>query len=310
MKIGFLADLRNATPWERPGAAHYAEQLELIEEADRLGAWAIVLGEHHLTADGYMPQPLVFGAAIAARTQHIRIGTEVLVAPFRHPLHIAEEVAVLDQLSAGRVELGLGAGYMQKEYDAFGEDRDARFRDLDATVLEVRRLLAEEVSPRPVQEEVPIWAGYNMPVGARRAGRLGVGLMSTLGWCLEPYLEGFREGGHDQANARMGGLTDLIVAEDPERARAMLWPHIEYQAGQYATYIGAAMGSGDPQSYKVLSPDEAIAHLRGMAEGLPLAFVTPWLSIGGMPIEAVREHVRLTMDVVAPAVADVGLQEG
>jgi alkanesulfonate monooxygenase SsuD/methylene tetrahydromethanopterin reductase-like flavin-dependent oxidoreductase (luciferase family) len=246
---------------------------------------------------------------VAARTRRIRIGTEVTIAPFRHPLHLAEEVAVLDQISDGRVELGLGAGYMAREYEAFGKDRDSRFADFEATTLEVRRLLAETVTPRPIQSPVPIWAGYNMPVGARRAGRLGVGLMSVLRWCLEPYLQGLREGGHDPSTARMGSLQDLIVAEDPERARAALQPHIDYQAAQYAGYLGAEVGSGDPSHYLVLSPGEAIEHLRRLVDGLPVAFVTPWLSVGGMPVEAVREHVTLLMTEVAPAVADVGLRD-
>lgn len=316
MQLGFLADLRNPPPWEQPWPRLYGRALELIEEADRLGAGAVFLGEHHFADDGYIPQPLTFAAAIAARTTNVRVGTEVLVAPIRHPLHIAEEVAVIDVLSNGRVDLGLGAGYRPREFAAFGVDRDARFRLLDETVVEVRRLLAEVVTPRPVQEEVPIWCGYNFPVGARRAGKLGVALMSLLPWCLEPYLEGLEAGGWGRERARMGGLLDLIVAEDPERARAQLQPHIEYQAGAYAAFFaevdvhegrepgsGPLGGSAAVDSYQILTPEAAVDMIRQRTEGLPVAFVTPWLTVGGMPDELAREHITLTMTKVAPALA-------
>jgi alkanesulfonate monooxygenase SsuD/methylene tetrahydromethanopterin reductase-like flavin-dependent oxidoreductase (luciferase family) len=316
MQLGFLADLRNPPPWERPWPRVYGRMLELIEEADRLGAGCIYLGEHHFAPDGYIPQPLLFAAAIAARTTNVRVGTEVLIASVRHPVHLAEEVAVLDVLSDGRVDLGLGAGYVPGEFEAFGVDRDARFRILDETAAEVRRLLAEVVTPRPVQDEVPIWLGYNFPVGARRAGKLGCRLMSLLPWCLEPYLEGLDAGGWDRDRARMGGLVDLLVAEDPERARARLQPHIEYQAGAYAEFFhqvdvaagrepGSSPlgGSASVDSYQVLTPADAVALIRERTQGLPVEFVTPWLTVGGMPDDLAQEHIALTLTEVAPALA-------
>ena len=317
LQIGFLADLRNPPPWERPWPRLYGRALELIEEADRLGAGAIFLGEHHFAPDGYICQPLTFAAAIAARTRRIRIGTEVTLAPIRHPLHIAEEAAVIDVLSDGRVELGLGAGYVPGEFEAFGADRSTKFKDLDRVAAEVRRLLREVVTPPPVQDELPIWCGYNFPVGARRAGRLGAGLMSLLPWCLEPYLEGLAEGGYAPERARMAGLLDLIVSDDPERDRVELRPHIEYQAGAYADFFRQTAraeghelsdenlaGSAAVSSYKVLDPASATDLIVDLVRGLPAAFVTPWLTVGGMPDEVAQRHVTLMMTQVAPAVAE------
>jgi alkanesulfonate monooxygenase SsuD/methylene tetrahydromethanopterin reductase-like flavin-dependent oxidoreductase (luciferase family) len=316
MKVGFFTDLRNPRPWERPSPEHYARSLELIEEAERLGGAYVFLGEHHLSPDGYIPQPLTFAAAIAARTTQIRIGTEVLLASIRHPLHIAEEAAVIDVLSNGRVELGLGSGYVPKEFDAFGVDRASRFTLLDRAVTEVRRLLADVVTPRPVQAEIPIWCGYNFPVGARRAGRMGTNLMSLVPWAVEPYLEGLAEGGYDPGRARMGGLLDLIVSDDPERTRSLAQPHIECQAAAYAEFFAEVDryegrepapplgGSGALDSYQILTPEDAITSIKERTQGMPVEFVTPWLSIGGMPDELAVEHITLTMTKVAPALAD------
>lgn len=311
MKVGFLADFRNPPPWERPWASHYGRTLELIEEAERLGAAAVFLGEHHLTDDGYLPQPLVVAAAIAARTRRIRIGTSVVLAPLRHAMHIAEEAALVDVLSDGRLELGLGAGYVPREFDAFGVDRAERYRLLDRSVGEVRRLLAEVVTPRPVQERVPIWLGY-IGVGARRAGLMGEGLLSIQRECLQPYLDGLVAGGHDPATARMGGSLNLIVSDDPERDAARLRPCIEFQASAYAVLREDAERveppaqrlrglSSNASSYKVLTPADAVSLIRHLTDGLPVEYVSPALSVGGMPDDLVERHISLTMNEVAPA---------
>lgn len=318
MRVGFLTDVRNPPPWERPWAYHYGRTLEFIEEADRLGSPAIFLGEHHLTKDGYMPQPLTFAAAIAARTKTIRIGSGVCLAPLRHPLHIAEQAALVDILSDGRFELGLGAGYVPSEFAAFGAERADRFKAFDHAIAEVRRLLRDVVSPRPIQERVPIWCGY-FGKGARKAGLMGEGLMTLQRSVLDIYLQGLKDGGHDPGDARMASPFDMIVAEDPERARTILQPHIEYQATAYRGYrdevdiaegrqpgTSVQGGSGAVSSYHVLSPEGAIAHIRKVTEGLPAAYVLPWLSVGGMPDDLVEEHIRLTVTKVAPALASEG----
>jgi alkanesulfonate monooxygenase SsuD/methylene tetrahydromethanopterin reductase-like flavin-dependent oxidoreductase (luciferase family) len=316
MKIGLLADVRNPPPYARPWPELYGRTVEWIEEADRLGAAAVFFGEHHMTDDGYLPQPLTFCAAVATRTKRIRIGTEVLLAALRHPQHVAEQAAVIDILSNGRLELGVGAGYVPREFEAFGVPKADRFRRLDANILEIRRLLADVVSPRPVQDPVPMWVGYFGPAGARRAGRMGVGMFSALPWCLEPYRQGLAEGGHDPDEGRMSCGIDLIVTSDPERTRAILQPHIDYQADAYGVLrdlveidegrepsAAARVGAASATVYKVLSPADAVAAIRAATDGLPVEYVTPWLNVGGMPDEIVEEHVRLLMTEVAPALA-------
>src|SRR5690606_34097820 len=96
--------------------------------------------------------------------------------------------------------------------------------------------------PPPIQTKVPIWLGYQGPQGARRAGRLGAGLLSLRGELLEPYREGLVEAGHDPALARMGGVLELIVADDPERTAAEIAPHYAHQLRTYAR--SAAEGTG------------------------------------------------------------------
>jgi alkanesulfonate monooxygenase SsuD/methylene tetrahydromethanopterin reductase-like flavin-dependent oxidoreductase (luciferase family) len=130
MKLGLYLDMRNPPRWPTAWADLYRATIDLVVDAERRGARAVWLTEHHGFEDGYLSQPLALAAALAVRTRTLRIGTAVLLAPLRHPLHIAEEAALVDVLSAGRLELGLGAGYVRPEFEAFGADRRACSRSM------------------------------------------------------------------------------------------------------------------------------------------------------------------------------------
>jgi alkanesulfonate monooxygenase SsuD/methylene tetrahydromethanopterin reductase-like flavin-dependent oxidoreductase (luciferase family) len=181
MRVGLTFDLRNPRPWRRPWPHVYGRALDLITEAERLGADSIWTTEHHFFDDGYLPQPLTFCAAAAARTTRVRLGTAILIAPLRPAVQIAEEAAVVDLISDGRLDLGLGAGYRVPEFQAFGADIRSRMPVSFERTREVRNLLATCVTPPPVQDPLPIWLGYRGPRGAYHAGLLGAGLLRADG---------------------------------------------------------------------------------------------------------------------------------
>src|SRR5262249_27142806 len=140
MRLGIYLDLRNPPRWRVPWADLYRDAIDLVADAEGRGAEAVWLTEHHGFEDGYLSQPLALAAALAVRTRALRIGTAVLLAPLRHPLHIAEEAALVDVLSAGRLELGLGAGYVRPEFQAFGVDEAHRYRTTEACVRRLQAL--------------------------------------------------------------------------------------------------------------------------------------------------------------------------
>jgi alkanesulfonate monooxygenase SsuD/methylene tetrahydromethanopterin reductase-like flavin-dependent oxidoreductase (luciferase family) len=318
LDVGLLVDFRNPPGWRRPWTDHYARTLEFIEEADRLGSGAIFLTEHHLTEDGYLPQPMTMAGAIAVRTRRSRIGTAVMLATLRHPLHMAEEVTIVDLLSGGRAELGLGTGYRPVEFAAFGVDAKNKHAVLDSHLVELRRLLTpgSEMSPPPAQARLPLWVGYNGPAGARRAGLLGEGLLSVRRELLEPYRRGLVEGGHDAEMGRMCGHVNLVVTDDPEATWAAIERNVAYQMNSYIGY--RAEGSAEPPpapvtgrairqgterigEYVVLTPESAVDYLRGKTIGLPVAHVLTWLSIANMPDNLIARHLELLFTKVAPA---------
>lgn len=323
MRVGIYFDMRNPTQWHRPWHEFYARSLDLMVEAENLGIDSVWLSEHHMFEDGYLPQPLTMAAAVAARTSRVGIGTAILIAPFRSADQIAEEAAVVDVLSNGRLSMGFGAGYVNWEFEQFGADRDRRYGTTDDRVREVSRLLGPEgaITPPSIQRPVPIWLGYQGPMGARRAGKLGVGLLSLDPELLAPYREGLTEGGHDPDSARMAGMLNVLVADDPDEAFERVLPHLCHQLNTYRR--GAADGSGkvpsdvtpekirahrDKQSImlplQVLSASDAVAYIRAKTADVPAEEVYCWASIAGMDDDLVDRHVELMSTTVREALAD------
>ncbi len=166
-------------------ATVYARALERIEIMDRTGYDAVWLAEHHFSSFSVCPSVHMVGMLAAARTRRLRIGTGVSLAPFYHPLRLAEEVALLDLLSGGRVNWGAGRGFARVEFEAFGvppEESTARFRETVEIVLkawtderltftgEHFRFDGIEVLPKPAQRpHPPVW----MAASSRGRDRMG-----------------------------------------------------------------------------------------------------------------------------------------
>jgi len=320
--VGLFLDLRNPAPWRVPSDRLIARTIEVVRHAEALGADSVWATEHHLFEDGYLGQPLTLAAVLAARTDRVRIGTGVLVAPLRHPRHIAEEAALVDAVSGGRLELGLGAGYAAAEFAAFGADRTRRFAATDAAFAEVQRLLATGgLGPGPVQDPLPMWLGYQGPQGAARAGRLSAGLLSLNRASLQPYQAALGAHGYPDGAARMGGSVDLIVSRDPERAWEQIKPHYAHQALSYlrardpgaevpeaalTSRFGATRSGLASVRLSVLTPGEAVAEIEQRIDGLPVAHIYTWASIANMPDDLVDEHVELLFSDVAPRLRQAG----
>ena len=169
MKIGVLQFF--SWPERRVDLATvYARALQRIETMDRTGYDAVWLAEHHFSSFSVCPSVHMVGTLAAARTKRLRIGTAVSLAPFYHPLRLAEEVALLDLLSGGRVNWGAGRGFARVEFTAFGvppEESTSRFRETVEIVLRAwtdERLTFTgqhfrfedlEVLPKPAQNSAP-----------------------------------------------------------------------------------------------------------------------------------------------------------
>lgn len=325
MKLGMYTDLRNPDEFGVPWADHYSKWLDRIVAADEMGAAEVWLSEHHFYEDGYLPQPLTYAAAIAGRTNNIRIGTSVLLIALRQSLQLAEEAAIVDILSNGRLDLGVGVGYRPREFEAFGADIGRRFRLVEQRVNEVREWwTGGELNPPPVQTTIPFWGGFFKERGARMAGRLGMGVMpqvSVAHSILEPYRAGLEEGGFGRDAARYRMSLPLFLADDPEAVQPILDVRQGYQNASYQRHdVSGPTGSsitpnavpskdGAPaRKYPALRPEDAVGYIEELTRGLPVEQVYCWSSPGVMPDDLVDRHLELMFTELAPAVAHLGIE--
>jgi alkanesulfonate monooxygenase SsuD/methylene tetrahydromethanopterin reductase-like flavin-dependent oxidoreductase (luciferase family) len=328
VNVGLYFDLRNPREWPVDPTHLYGFTLELCQEADRLGCHSVWFSEHHLFDDGYLPQPLTFAAAVAARTRHVRIGTAVIVAPLHHPAELAEQAAVVDLLSGGRVDLGIGAGYRAPEFELFGADVTKRYSATDECARALRRLWSDGgVTPRPVQDHLPIWMGYQGPKGARRCGLLGEALLSAEPSQWPHYRDALVEGGHDPAIGRMGGALQAWTTNDPDRDWPTVAKHLAHQRDSYRRHMVEGTDAPvprpvDPERIRERdprgpidylrygTPDEIAAWMTGHTAGAPVETVLVWASLSGMPEAMVAEHVRVVCEELAPRLAGLSTPPG
>jgi alkanesulfonate monooxygenase SsuD/methylene tetrahydromethanopterin reductase-like flavin-dependent oxidoreductase (luciferase family) len=332
LSFGYLYDFRNPDRWHRPWDRVYAETLEFItwtESAGFTGAW---VPEHHAADDGYMPAPMVALAAIAARTSRLALGTGIALAPLYHPVRFAEECAVLDILSGGRLEMGLGIGYRRREAAGYGVDFSTRGRRTDEFLDIVTRLWAGEtvthrgahftvenaaITPAPERGYVPLYLGGFSDRAIARTARYGQGYFGNLDM-VELYREKLRACGKDpdSGRVRIQGLF-FVVAEDPERARHELAPyfhHVNNSYGRWHAEEHAATGMDEatvlaPQTLEefaaggvldIRTPDEAVAMFRAMLDEAPVEHFMMMLP-PGLPPSAFVEYAETFAHKVVPA---------
>jgi alkanesulfonate monooxygenase SsuD/methylene tetrahydromethanopterin reductase-like flavin-dependent oxidoreductase (luciferase family) len=319
--LGIRFDLRD------PGVAgtamvdRYAAALDMAAWADRLGFAFLTLSEHHGSPDGYLPSPLPIAAAVAARTDRIQIQIAAMVAAFHDPLRLAEDAAVVDLLSRGRLELVIANGYVADEFAMFDVPMGERAARTAEVVTTLRAAWTGEpftfrgrtvrVTPRPHRERGPKLAmGGSSDAAARRAARLGVSFRPSTGTCWEAYrAERVERGGSDPGPFLGGDTTVTFVAADPDAAWAAIGPYALYEAnayGSWATAAGADTGyvsAADVDEvraggrYRILTPDELVADLTGQGD-LAVALFHPLL--GGLPPDLGWESLRLFEHEVLP----------
>jgi alkanesulfonate monooxygenase SsuD/methylene tetrahydromethanopterin reductase-like flavin-dependent oxidoreductase (luciferase family) len=298
MKYGIWHDFRNPPRWHRPYDVLYRENLDQIAWAEELGYESVWLSEHHVTDEGYLPSVFPMLAAITQRTTTMRIGTAILLGPFQHPIRFAEDVAVLDQLSRGRLEVGLGLGYREAEFEALGVPIAERARRTEELIEVARRVWADgSVTPPPFQQpEPPFWIGGATAAAARRAARLGAHFMPDA-YAPADVLELYRER-HD---GQVAVNPSVYVGDWDEVAE-----HFLYQYNRYREWGGGqTLASADElprDRYLVGPPDEVAAGIRALIERTRCDRLYFWARPPGLAIELANRSLELFAKDVIPRV--------
>ena len=231
LRFGIVHDFRCPPGSEITMPQVYAETFEQIELAEELNYELCWFTEHHFIEDGYLPNFVPVTAAAAARTSRMRFSTDICLLPFRHPIRLAEDLAILDNISNGRVELGAGMGYATHEFKGFGIpiSRRVSLTEEALTILrlawsgepfnfEGKRFKVSDlrVTPEPVQEGgPPLWLAATSPAGAKRAASFGTHLLpqGPKSLTIDPW----REQVSDAEEFRIGLIRGVFVTDDPER---------------------------------------------------------------------------------------------
>jgi alkanesulfonate monooxygenase SsuD/methylene tetrahydromethanopterin reductase-like flavin-dependent oxidoreductase (luciferase family) len=262
IRFGVTVDFRNPPP-RRPFPEVYAEALDRIALADHLGFDYVYLTEHHFVEDGHCPSLLVVAGAIAARTTRIKISSYVFLLPFHNPLRLAEDVAVADIISNGRIELGVGAGYRLEEFEGYGIDRRHRPTLMDEGCEVLLKAWTEDnwsfhgrhhhfsnvsVHPKPVRQPFPpLWISARAAPAARRAARFDAPLqISPPPYVVderavyEAYRDHLLELGRDPLTKSVAAQFHCAVTDDPAGYRARTRPGLSHRASLYVEWQTAA----------------------------------------------------------------------
>lgn len=320
IEIYLRYDLR-APDWGAPIERLYAAALDQCAWADERGLDAILISEHHASPDGYLPAPLVFAAAVAARTKRIRVRIAALVLPLHDPIRAAEQLAVLDIISGGRLEVVAAAGYVPFEFAMFGVPMAKRGARLERHIEVMRRLWTGEelewegrrarVRPLPLQPGGPpiILAGAT-PISAKRAARVGDGYMPVHPKLHRLYVaECERLGKPPGGPAPSSSPAFLHLAEDPDAAWKRVGPHALHEVNSYATWLQEAGVQGPYRFsttvdevkatglYQVMTPQRCVdsiqqGRIRGSLVLHPL--------MGGLDPDVAWDSLRLMEERVLP----------
>lgn len=305
----------------------YRQRLELVEEYDRAGFYAFHLAEHHGSPLGLAPSPSVFLAAVAARTSKLRFGPLVYTLPLYEPLRLIQEIGMLDQMSNGRLEIGVGRGIVAFETAFYGLthlDTPPRFEealDLILHALQTEHLTYEgkfwtyrniPMEIPPVQRpHPPIWYGVGRPDHGEWTAKRGMNIVANA----EPeacraIFESYRAAG-GPADAKMGFSRHLVIADDMAEAErlaecgyarwraslAKLWRDNGADPFRFPKDFEEAKARG----VAIAGPAEHIAEtLAGQIDASTANYLLCRFAFGDLPEAAARHSLDQFIERVAP----------
>ncbi len=313
-------------PGLEPNEMHqrYNAMLDMAQALDELGGGMVSLEEHHGAPDGWSPSPLVMAAALFGRTKDISISISALLVPLHDPLRIAEDIAVLDLISGGKLTVIGGLGYRPEEYAAHGKSWADRGRLMDECVDTLLKAWTGEpfeyrgttvqVTPKPLTQPHPMFllGGTSKPA-ARRAARFGLPVMFAASVpeieayyyekCAEHGTQGF-------AMAPPAEFSHVFLAEDVDAGWEQMGPYLLHEASTYHSWqtpdiksaVHSHAGTVDELRaegiYRVVSPAEAVEEAKAAGD---FAIFNMHPLCGGMPIELGWKQFDLLRHEVLPA---------
>ena len=334
LRVGYLPCTQDP-----PSGANMSRVIdELIAEAQAAegSGWdGCFITEHHQQADGYLPNPLLMAGLVGMKTRRIKVGTCVLLLPLHHPIHVAEDCAMIDLATRGRLVLSVGVGYQPHDFEAFGVPIAERAKRTEEALEILRRSWAGErfsfagkyfryenvlVTPAPFRNSgVPTWMASWTPPGLRRAGRTADGWIADPIQSL-PVIQDFARRYREAASAAgrkpfICLMRDAVIADNMEQAEAASGPtmythrfYFQYGAYMPDDYLKDVKSPQELSFRKcardrliVGSPDDCLEQLRRWQEEIrPDYLIVRFRQPGGPSHQKALEAIRLFGEKVIP----------
>jgi alkanesulfonate monooxygenase SsuD/methylene tetrahydromethanopterin reductase-like flavin-dependent oxidoreductase (luciferase family) len=339
--MNFGAFFLLGSPHMRPSEDMYEQVTQWAILAEHLGYDSVWFAEHHFSSYGYIPNPLLMAVKIAQVTERVRLGTAVLVLPFWNPLRVAEDIAMTDQLTGGRLEVGVARGYQPYEFTRFGLSMDDNRDRTDEGLEVILRALAEDgfefhgryfdipettIFPKSRQKpRPPIWLAAHTRETFDIATRLGLKVITTnSGRPIEVLEEGWSWFQESRREHGLEGPADfavqqqLCIAPTDQLARAQM-EHFLYafrqvshlRAGTQHVVKGYSQPlpvEGEPSLDEIFesrtlsgSPATVRAKLNAYQQVCGITALNCTFQLGGMEPETVTRSMRLFAEDVMPA---------
>ena len=319
MRVGIGVKFKNAPAQPLEWRRLYEDCIAYAREADRLGFDYVVVPEHHSVQLGYDPTPFLTLTAIARETKNIGLATQPLLLPLYHPVHVAEQLAAVDVLSGGRALLGVGVGWREGDFDAFGvphRERGARLEEALTILLGALRerdfgfegrfhqVRGVDVTPRPIQQpHPPVFLAVRSRAGVRRAARFGLGVNilryeAIVDGVYRAYCEEAERAGADPASLEVTLVRNGFLAVDAEAAQGIGGHYIEARIAHMASPEYASHDTPVTLDRELIgSPDDwraAIEADRAALVGpIPMAGYTLGLWAEGLPVAGALTALEL-----------------
>jgi len=323
LKVGFI-------PIE--GGHYYPEALEEVIRAEELGFDSVWMEEHHSVTNHYWPSPLPVLAGFATRTSRLVLGTDIIVAAFHHPVRLAEDVAMLDVISNGRLVLGIAIGYKPDEFALYGVELEKRGARFEEQLAIMKGLWTQErvqfngtyytlegrLEPKPVQKpHPPLWIGGWGDITLRRAATLADNWIPGPTADLARLLAGKKQFLERRRAAGLAAPTewpltrDVIIADSDQRARELAEQHImvayrrEYAGGWRHPFIDASVATDLDKlmedRFIIGGPEQCVRRLRRFVEQYGMTHLICRMFFPGMPHAHIMRGLELLAREVMPA---------
>ena len=315
------------------GGHYYRDALEEVTRAEGLGFDSAWMEEHHSVPDHYWPSPLPVLAGFATRTSRLMLGTDILVAPFYHPVRLAEDVALLDVMSGGRITLGIAIGYKPDEFALYGAELERRGARFEEQLQIMKGLWTEErldfkgryytvegrLEPKPLTKpHPPVWIGGWGELALKRAATLAdnwipgpTADLTRLVAGKKTFLENRRAAGRAEPVTEWPLTRDVIIADTDRQARELAETHImvayrkEYAGGWRHPFIDASIATDLDRlmedRFIIGGPGQCVRQIRRFVEQYGMTHLICRLFFPRMPHAHIMRELELLSREVMPA---------